>query len=44
MAKKFDFEAALKAVQSGQAITGKDGVLSISAMTESTFLLKIGQW
>jgi len=27
MAEKFDFEAALKAVQSGQAITGKDGVL-----------------
>ncbi|NOX94826.1 MAG: hypothetical protein GXP04_06920 [Alphaproteobacteria bacterium] len=27
MAEKFDFEAALKAVQSGQAITGKEGVL-----------------
>ena len=27
MAEKFDFEAALKAVQSGQSITGKDGVL-----------------
>ena len=28
MADKFDFEAALKAVQSGQSITGKDGVLA----------------
>ena len=27
MAEKFDFEATLKAVQSGQSITGKDGVL-----------------
>lgn len=27
MNEKFDFEAALKAIQSGQAITGKDGVL-----------------
>ena len=26
MAEGFDFEAALKAVQSGQSITGKDGV------------------
>ena len=28
MSEKFDFEAALKAIQSGQAITGKDGVLA----------------
>ena len=28
MAEKFDFDAALKALQSGQAITGKDGVLA----------------
>ncbi len=28
MAEEFDFEAALKAVQSGQSITGKDGVLA----------------
>ena len=27
MAEKFSFEAALKAAQSGQSITGKDGVL-----------------
>jgi len=27
MAEKFDFEAAQIAVQSGQSITGKDGVL-----------------
>lgn len=27
MAEKFDFEAALEAVQSGQSITGKDGVI-----------------
>ena len=26
MAEEFDFEAALRAVQSGQSITGKDGV------------------
>lgn len=29
MSKKFDFEEALKAVQSGQAITGKDGVVAL---------------
>ncbi len=28
MSKKLDFEEALKAIQSGQAITGKDGVLA----------------
>ena len=28
MAEKFDFDAALKALQSGQPITGKDGVLA----------------
>lgn len=37
MAKKFDFEAALKAVQSGQSITGKDGVLGplVKQLTEA---------
>ena len=37
MAEKFDFEAALKAVQSGQSITGKDGVLSplVKQLTEA---------
>ena len=28
MAEKFNFDAALKALQSGQPITGKDGVLA----------------
>ena len=28
MRKAFDFEQALKAVQSGQAVPGKDGVLA----------------
>jgi len=28
MSEKFNFEEALKALQSGQAITGKDGVLA----------------
>jgi len=27
MAEKFDFEAALKALQAGQPMSGKDGVL-----------------
>ena len=37
MSKKFDFEAALKAVQSGQAITGKDVVLAplVKQLTEA---------
>lgn len=37
MAEKFDFEAALKAVQSGQSMTGKDGVLGplIKQLTEA---------
>ena len=37
MAKKFDFEAALKAIQSGQSITGKDGVLGplVKQLTEA---------
>ena len=37
MAEKFDFEAALKAVQSGQSMTGKDGVLGplIKQLTEN---------
>jgi len=37
MTEKFDFNAALKAVQSGQAITGKDGVLApfIKQLTEA---------
>lgn len=37
MSEKFDFEEALKALQSGQAITGKDGVLAplIKQLTEA---------
>lgn len=37
MTEKFDFEAALKAVQSGQSITGKDGVLGplVKQLTEA---------
>ncbi len=37
MAENFDFEAALKAVQSGQSFTGKDGVLSplVKQLTEA---------
>lgn len=37
MSEKFDFEAALKAIQSGQAITGKDGVLAplVKQLTEA---------
>ena len=37
MSEKFGFEAALKAIQSGQAITGKDGVLAplVKQLTEA---------
>jgi transposase-like protein len=37
MAENFDFEAALKAIQSGQSITGKDGVLGplVKQLTEA---------
>ncbi len=37
MAEEFDFESALKAVQSGQSITGKDGVLGplVKQLTEA---------
>ena len=37
MSEKFDFEAALKALQSGQPITGKDGVLGplVKQLTEA---------
>jgi len=37
MKEKFDFEAALKAIQSGQAISGKDGVLAplVKQLTEA---------
>ena len=37
MTKKFDFEEALKAIQSGQSISGKDGVLAplVKLLTEA---------
>ena len=37
MTNKFDFDEALKAIQSGQAISGKDGVLAplIKQLTEA---------
>ena len=37
MSKNFDFDKALKALQSGQAINGKDGVLAllIKQLTEA---------
>ena len=37
MKEKFDFEAALKAIQSGQSISGKDGVLAplVKQLTEA---------
>ena len=37
MTNKFDFDEALKAIQSGQAISGKDGVLTplIKQLTEA---------
>ena len=37
MSEKFDFEVALKAIQLGQAITGKDGVLAplVKQLTEA---------
>jgi len=37
MTEKFNFEEALKAIQSGQAISGKDGVLAplVKQLTEA---------
>ena len=43
MTEKFDFEEALKAVQSGQSMTGKDGVLGplIKKLTEAALEAEI---
>ncbi len=43
MTEKFDFEEALKAVQSGQSMTGKDGVLGplIKQLTEAALEAEI---
>lgn len=37
MSQTFDFDKALKALQSGQALTGKDGILTplIKQLTEA---------
>lgn len=39
MSEPFDFNKSLKALQSGQALTGKDGVLTplIKQLTEAAF-------
>jgi putative transposase len=41
MTDKFDFNEALKAIQSGQAISGKDGVLAplLKQLTEAAWRL-----
>ena len=43
MAEEFDFDNALKALQSGQAITGKDGVLTplIKQLTEAALAAEL---
>ncbi len=43
MEKKFDFEKALEAIQSGKAMTGKDGVLAplIKQLTEAALEAEI---
>lgn len=43
MTEKFDFDKALKALQSGQAITGKDGVLTplIKQLTEAALAAEL---
>ena len=40
MTEEFDFDKALKTLQSGRAITGKDGVLTplIKQLTEAALL------
>ena len=44
MAEKFDFNEALKATQSGQAISGKDGVLAplLTQFTEAALEGELG--
>ena len=43
MTEKFDFNEALKAIQSGQAISGKDGVLAplIKQLTEAALEVEL---
>lgn len=44
MSEDFDFNKALEALQSGQAITGKDGVLAplIKQLTEAALTAELG--
>lgn len=47
MSQPFDFNKALKALQSGQALTGKDGILMplIKQLTEAALALNVdGGW
>ena len=43
MSKEFDYNKALEAIQSGQAITGKDGVLAplIKQLTEAALTAEL---
>ena len=43
MSKEFDYSKALEAIQSGQAITGKDGVLAplIKQLTEAALTAEL---
>lgn len=45
MSKEFDFQAALKALQSGQDIGGKDGILTplIKQLTEAALQAELDQ-
>lgn len=42
---KFDFEAALKSLQSGQPLTGKEGILTllIKQLTEAALKVELEQ-
>ncbi|HDL8161584.1 TPA: IS256 family transposase, partial [Yersinia enterocolitica] len=43
MSQPFDFDKALKALQSGQALTGKDGILTplIKQLTEAALAAEL---
>lgn len=44
MSRPFDFEKALKALQSSQSLTGKDGILTplIKQLTEAALAAELG--
>ncbi len=44
--KKFDFDEALKAIQSGQSITGEDGVLTplVKQLTEAALAAELDSY